>query len=409
MDKTLFKAAWRLRLEKLAIFGGKPVREKMLPYSRQFIGQDDIDAVVEVLKSEYITTGPKINEFEKESAKYVNAKFAVAVSSGTAALHSAVFGAGIEAGDEVITTPMTFAASANCILYAGAKPVFADILQDTYNIDPDDIKRKITKNTKAIIPVDFTGQPVLLEEILKIAEENGLIVIEDAAHSLGAEYKGRKVGSIADLTTFSFHPVKHMTTGEGGMITTSNEKLYRKLAMFRAQGITRDAGLMEENHGGWYYEQLDLGMNYRITDFQCALGLSQLRKVEGFVERRREIAEFYNKEFRRIDGMCIQREEPSCKSSWHIYVARLDSSCLKAGRKEVFDALRAENIGVNVHYIPVYLHPYYKSLGYKRGICPAAEQLYENIVTLPLYPSMTDEDANDVVSAVRKVMAYYYI
>lgn len=394
-------------MEKLAIFGGKPVREKMLPYGRQFIGQDDIDAVVEVLKSDYITTGSKIDEFEKEFAKYVGTKFAVAVSSGTAALHTAVFAAGIEAGDEVITTPMTFAASANCILYAGAKPVFADILPDTYNIDPDDIKKKITKNTREIIPVDFTGQPVLLEEILKIAEENGLVVIEDAAHSLGAEYKSRKVGSIAELTTFSFHPVKHITTGEGGMITTLDEKLYRKLAMFRTHGITRDAGLMEENHGGWYYEQLDLGMNYRITDFQCALGLSQIKKLQGFVERRREIAEFYNKEFRSVAGICIQKEEPSCKSSWHIYVAGLDLSRLKAERKEIFDALRAEGIGVNVHYIPVYLHPYYRNLEYKRGICPVAEQLYDNIVTLPLYPSMTDEDANDVVSAVKKVVTYY--
>lgn len=396
-------------MDKLAVFGGKPVRDKNLPYGRQVIEQDDIDCVVEVLKSDYLTTGPAVAEFEKEFARYVNAKYAVAVSNGTAALHCAAFAAGLKNGDEIITTPMTFAASANCILYMGGKPVFADILPDTYNIDPDDVRKKITKKTKAIIPVDFTGQPVLYDQILKLAREFGLIVIEDAAHSLGAEYKGKKTGSIADLTTFSFHPVKHITTGEGGMITTDDEELYKKLMLFRTHGITRDTKMMNENHGRWYYEQLALGFNYRITDFQCALGFSQLKKTDRFVSRRREIVGYYNNELKSIDGISMQTEAPGCKSSWHIYMIKLDCKRLKAGRKEVFDALTAENIGVNVHYLPVYMHPYYRKLGYEKGICPVAEELYKNIITIPLHPLMTDNDANDVVKAVKKVIGYYGI
>lgn len=396
-------------MDKLAIHGGKPVRDSFLPYGRQLIGQADIDSVVEVLKSDYLTTGPKVVEFEREFAKYVGSKYAVAVSNGTAALHAAAFAGGIGPGDEVITTPMTFAASANCILYMGAKPVFADILPDTYNIDPDEIRKKLSKKTKAIIPVDFTGQPARYDEIIKIAKENNLLIIEDAAHSLGSEFKAQMVGSYADMSTFSFHPVKHITTGEGGMITTNDEGLYKKLSLFRTHGITRDPELMSENHGSWYYEQIELGFNYRITDFQCALGLNQLKKNGEFVERRRTIVDFYNNSFKNIDSLVLQKEEEFCKSSWHIYIIKLDCSKLKVGRKEVFDALRAENIGVNVHYVPVYLHPYYRQIGYERGICPLAESLYNNIITLPLFPSMTDNDANDVVKAVKKVIGYYGI
>lgn len=395
--------------DKLAVFGGKPVRENPLPYGKQTIEQDDIDSVIEVLKSDYLTTGPKVGEFEKEFAEYVGVKHAVAVSNGTAALHAAAFAAGIGDGDEVVTTPMTFAASANCILYMGGKPVFADVLPNTYNIDPDDIKKKITQKTKAIIPVDFTGQPVLMDEILEIAEEHGLLVIEDAAHSLGAEYKGKKIGSIAHMSTFSFHPVKHITTGEGGMITTNDDKLYKRLSIFRTHGITRDMNSLKENHGGWYYEQQELGFNYRITDMQCALGLSQLKKVEGFIKRRIKIAQFYDEHFLKMDEIAVQTQADGTRSSWHIYLIRLNSSKLRAGRKEIFDALKAENIGVNVHYIPVYLHPYYKNLGYKKGLCPIAEDLYEDFITLPLYPSMTDNDVKDVVNAVQKVISYYRI
>jgi perosamine synthetase len=395
-------------MEKLAVFGGTPIRDKFLPYGRQTIEQDDIEAVVEVLKSDYLTTGPKVAEFEKEFASYTGARFAVAVSNGTAALHAAAFAAGFQPGDEVITTPITFAASANCVLYMGAKPVFADILPGTCNIDPDEVRKKITNNTKGIIPVDFTGQPVMYDEINKIAQEYGLCVIEDAAHSLGADYKGKKTGTITDMATFSFHPVKHITTGEGGMITTDDEELYRKLVLFRTHGITRDSNQLEQNHGKWYYEQLELGFNYRITDFQCALGMSQLKKIDRFVSRRRQLADYYNQAFKGLEGIMLQKEEEGCISSRHLYIIRLNLKRLKASRKEVFDALLAENIGVNVHYLPVYLHPYYRKLGYEKGLCPTAEDLYESMITLPLFPSMTDNDARDVVCAVKKVLAHYH-
>ena len=264
-----------------------------IPYGRQWIEKDDIDAVVDVLKSDYVTTGPAVEQFEKTVAKYVGAKYAVAIANGTAALHAACYAAGIGPGDEVITTPITFAASANCALYCGATPVFADIEEDTYNIDPKEIEKKITEKTKAIVAVHFTGQPCKMDEIHAIAKKHKLIVIEDAAHALGADYKGKRVGSMSDMTTFSFHPVKHITTGEGGMIVTNSKKLYDKLILFRSHGITRDAKKLEKNEGGWYYEQQDLGYNYRITDIQCAIGTSQMKKLDKFVERRRAIAKRY--------------------------------------------------------------------------------------------------------------------
>lgn len=392
----------------LAINGGKPVRNTYLPYGQQYIDDEDIETVVEVLKSNYLTTGPKVGEFEKKIADYVGAKYAVAVSSGTAALHAACFAADIKEGDEVITTPITFAASANCVLYQGGKPVFADIDPATYNIEPDDIEKKITDRTKAIIPVDFTGQPVDIDKINEIAEKYNLMVIQDSAHALGAEYKERRVGSLADMTEFSFHPVKHITTGEGGMITTNNEECYDKLKLFRTHGITRDKKLLlNKDEGPWYYEQLGLGYNYRITDIQCGLGISQLSKLDKFLKRRREIAEKYNEYLDDIDGIIVPEQAEFAKSSWHIYVIQLELEKFKVGRKEIFEALQAENIGVNVHYIPVYYHPYYQKLGYKKGLCPKAEKLYERIITIPLHPKMNDEDVLDVVNAIDKVLKYY--
>lgn len=392
---------------KLAIEGGSPVRKTLLPYGKQYIDEDDICAVVEVLKSDYITCGPKIQEFENAVSSYVGARYAVAVSSGTAALHAACFAAGIKSGDEVITTPMTFAASANCILYTGGTPVFADILPNTYNIDPREVEKKITSRTKAIIPVDFTGQPVDLDSILEIAKKYNLIVIEDAAHALGAEYKGKKIGAISDMTIFSFHPVKHITTGEGGMITTNNPEFYERLKKFRTHGIIRDPNRITENHGPWYYEILDLGFNYRITDIQAALGISQLKKLSYFLERRSKIAEQYNQAFSQMEELIIPYQSKHSSSAWHLYIIRLKLEKLKANRKHIFEALKAENIGVNVHYIPVYYHPYYKKLGYKKGLCPNAEKLYEEIITLPLYPSMSETDVRDVIRAVEKVISYY--
>lgn len=394
-------------MEELAINGGKPVRNKFLPYGHQWIDDEDIKSVIEVLKSDWITQGPKIKEFEEAIAKFVGAKYAVAFSSGTAALHGACFIAGITPGGEVITTPITFAASSNCILYLGGKPVFADIKEDTYNIDPEEIKRKIRNKTKAIIPVDLAGQPADPDEIYEIAKEHNLIVIEDASHALGAEYKGKKVGSLSDLTIFSFHPVKHITTGEGGMIVTKNKEFYEKLLMFRTHGMTKSKVKLIKNEGSWYYEMQELGYNYRITDCQCALGISQLKKLHKFIGQRREIVKRYNEAFKNIEEIIVPYEKPEVKSAWHIYVIRLKLDKLKASRREIFEALRAENIGVNVHYIPVYYHPYYQKLGYKKGLCPQAEKYYQSAITLPLFPKMSNKDINDVIKAVKEIIGYY--
>lgn len=371
-----------------------------IPYGRQCIEEDDIEAVVEVLCSDYVTTGPAVAEFEKSVAEYTGAKYAVAVSNGTAALHAACLAAGIKEGDEVITTPITFAASANCVLYCGAKPVFADIEPDTYNIDPTKIEEKITSKTKAIIAVHFTGQPCKMDEIHEIAKKHNLFVIEDAAHALGAEYKGKKIGSISDMTTFSFHPVKHITTGEGGMVTTNSKELYDRLVLFRSHGITRDERFLEKNEGGWYYEQLDLGYNYRITDIQCALGISQMKKLDRFVERRREIAKRYNEAFSDVKGIQIPKQEADCHNSWHLYVIQV----LDRDRKEVFDTLRSKNIGVNVHYIPVYKHPYYQKNGYERVCCKNAEQYYANAISIPMYPLLSKEEQEYVIETIKEVL-----
>ena len=396
-----------MNMEKLAIYGGRPTRETYLPYGRQTVNNDDIDSVVKALKGDYLTTGPYLKEFEEKVAKYVGAKYAVAVVNGTAALHMACFAAGIKEGDEVIVSPMTFAASANCVLYCGGTPVFVDIDPNTYNIDPDKIEEKITSKTKAIIPVDFAGQSVDMDKIKSIADKYGLIIIEDAAHALGSEYKGVKVGSQADMVEFSFHPVKPITTAEGGIITTNNEELYKKMVLFRAHGITRDSELLEENHGPWYYEQQFLGYNYRLTDVQSALGTSQMNRIEEFIKRRRDIVNKYNNAFKNIKEVVTPYQAEFSYSGWHIYVIKIRPELLTGTRKEIFEALQAENIGVNVHYLPVYLHPYYKALGYEKGICPNAEDLYENMITLPLFPSMTEKDVEDVIDAVNKVVDHY--
>jgi len=395
--------------QELAINGGKPVRDKLLPYGHQCIDDEDIKAVSEILHSDWITQGPKVAEFEKEFAKYVGARYAVAVNSGTAALHTACFAANIGKGDEAITTPITFAASANCVLYQGGTSVFADIDADTLNIDSKEIKKKITKRTKVLIPVDFTGLPVDLEKILQIAKDNNLIIIEDASHALGATYRGRKIGSISDMTIFSFHPVKHITTGEGGMITTNNKEYYERLKLFRTHGITKDKDKLLNYDGPWYYEMQELGYNYRLTDFQCVLGLSQLKKIGRIIQRRREIVQKYNHEFEDVPEIKIPQINPvDSTPAWHIYMIQLNLERIKVGRRKIFEALRAENIGVNVHYIPVHLQPYYqKRFGYHLGDFPKAENYYSRAITLPVFPKMSDEDVGDVVVAVKKVINYY--
>jgi len=370
-----------------------------IPYGRQSINEQDIEAVVNVLKSDYLTTGPKIAEFERKVADYTGAKYAVAIANGTAALHAACYAAGIGEGDEVITTPITFAASSNCVLYCGGTPVFADINPETYNISSVDIERKITSKTKAIIAVHFTGQPCEMDQIHEIADKHNLIVIEDGAHALGAVYKGKRVGALSDMTTFSFHPVKHITTGEGGMILTDNPKLYERLKLFRTHGITREKNLLTKNDGPWYYEQLDLGFNYRITDIQCALGTSQMDRLPEFLEKRKKIAERYNEAFAGNNQIQLPYQKEGCDNAWHLYVIRVKNG----NRKEVFEKLRAAGIGVNVHYIPVYQHPYYRSHGYAQVICPNAEEYYKECISLPMYPDLKEEEQEYVI---KKVLEY---
>lgn len=382
-----------------------PVRSTMLSYGKQWIDEEDIAEVVNVLRGDFVTQGPYIEKFEQKVASYVGAKYAVAFCNGTAALHAACFAADIQPGDEVITSPLTFLASSNCVLYQGGTPVFADIKPDTYNIDPDQVALSITDRTKAVIAVDFTGQPAEMDRIRSIAKEHDLITIQDAAHSLGASYKGQKVGALADMTMFSFHPVKNITTGEGGIIVTDNVTYYNRLQRFRNHGMTRNPEEMHSNEGPWYYEMLDLGYNYRMTDIQAALGVSQMNRLDKFVKRRREIAGFYNDAFSSMEGIALPYQHEFAESSWHLYIIRWLPEYFTKGRKDIFQALRAENIGVNVHYIPVYLQPYYQSLGFNSGLCPNVETVYRTAITLPLFPKMTNQDINDVIQAVTKV--YY--
>ena len=396
-------------MERLAIKGGIPVRGGKIYYGRQWIDEDDIEAVSKTLRSDFITCGPKVDELERQLEEYTGAKYAVAVSNGTAALHCACIAAGIGPGDEVITTPLTFAASANCALYCGARPVFADINPETYNIDPQSIREHVTEKTKAIVAVDYTGQAVEFDVIRKICDDYNLILIEDAAHSLGTKYNGKHIGSLADMTTFSFHPVKTITSGEGGAITTNKEKYYKRLVLAHTHGITREETMMEEkpHEGIWYYEQISLGYNYRLTDFQAALLHSQFMKLDKFVARRKEIVKKYNEAFNDLPEIIVQKEIPQSDTCRHLYVIRLDLDKLKCTRREFFDAMSAENIQCQVHYVPVYWFPYYRRLGYNKGLCPNAEEVYKGIMSIPLYPKMTDQDVEDVIHAVRKVVEYY--
>lgn len=395
-------------MEKPAICGGKPIRDKKISYGHQYIDEADIRAVVEVLKSDFLTCGPKIGELENKLCQITGAKYAVVCSSGTAALHMACQAAGIGEGDQVITTPITFAASANCVRYCGGTPVFADINDETYNIDPAEVERLTNEKTKAVVAVDFTGQSVELDRLLAHCRANNLILIEDGAHVIGTRYKGKSNGSIADMTTLSFHPVKTVTGGEGGAVLTNSEEYYKKLLLYRAHGITRDPEQMEhEPDGPWYYEQITLAMNYRMTDMQAALIISQLDKLPVFSARRKEIVKAYNEAFSKLPQIIVQKEIPESDTTRHLYILRLKLSELRIDRKQFFEALNAENICCNVHYIPTYYFPYYEKLGYKRGLCPKAEKLYQEIISLPLYYAMTDQDVQDVIGAVTKIAEYY--
>lgn len=387
-----------------ALLGGTPVRARMLPYGRQDVTEADIQAVVEVLRGDWLTNGPTVARFEEAFAARVGARFAVAFSSGTAALHAAASVAGLGPGDEVILSPLTFLASANCILYCGATPVFADIDPGTLNLDPKGVESKLSPRTKAILPVHFAGLPCDMDAIHAIARSRGLLVIEDAAHALGAEYQSRPVGSLSLLTTFSFHPVKHITTGEGGMVTTTDPDLSARLRRFRNHGIDRE---VRQRQATWQQDMVALGFNYRLTDIQSALGLSQLGRLDASLKRREEIATQYLHAFADMPELAVAPTRPGTRHAWHIYPVRVNPERLREDREKIFHALRAENIGVSVHYLPVHLHPYYQErFGTGRGQCPAAEASADRLLTLPLFPRMTEADVADVLAAVEKVIRW---
>ncbi len=392
---------------------------KSIPYARHSLDERDIRSVVKVLRSGFITQGPVVGEFEKAVAKSCGAKYAVAVSSGTAALHLACLAAGLKAGDEVVTSPITFVASANAVLYAGATPVFADVAPGIPNIDPGQIEAKITSNTRALIPVDFAGYPYEHARIHEIARRRGLLVIEDGCHALGAQYrvnsKWHRVGSCAhaDVCIFSFHPAKAITTGEGGMLTTNNRDLYERLLDLRTHGIVKDAARFRplpeksrqtEKPGGWYYEMQSLGFNYRITDFQCALGLSQLKRLDAFIAGRREIARIYDQAFKNFPLTGSLKPSADQKSAYHLYVLQLNLENLTAGRAEIFAAMRSHGLGVQVHYIPIPEQPYYRGMGYGAERFPAAERYYERAMSLPLFPQMLPAEIRRVIHIVQKIL-----
>jgi UDP-4-amino-4,6-dideoxy-N-acetyl-beta-L-altrosamine transaminase len=391
----------------LAIEGGEPVRRTSLPYGRQSIDEADIEAVVKVLRGDWLTTGPTVKAFEGVFAGVAGARHAVAVSSGTAALHASVAALNIQAGDEVIVPALTFAATANCVVYQRGTPVFADVDADTLLIDPADVSAKITERTRAVIAVDYAGQPCDYDRLLELTQARGLALIADACHSLGATYRGRPVGSLADLNVFSLHPVKAMTTAEGGMITTHDDELAGRTRRFRNHGVTTDH-FQRDQQASWYYEMVELGFNYRLSDVQCALGKSQLKKLADWILRRREIARRYDEAFAEIPEIEPLGKLSGAESAYHLYVIRLRTSALIAERAPIFAALRAEGIGVNVHYVPVNLHPFYRSqFGTGPGLCPRTEAAYEAILSLPIFPAMNNDDVDDVVTAVTKVVGRY--
>lgn len=375
----------------------------MIPYGKQLIDQNDIEAVVEVLQSDWLTTGPKVSEFEKLVAEYTGVRFAVAVSSGTAALHCAMYALEVGVGDEVITSPITFAATANAVIFPGGTPIFADVEPNTLLLDPVKVEEKITDKTKGIIAVDYAGQPCKYDALKKIADKYGLFLVADACHSLGAEYKSKKVGSLADLTVFSFHPVKHITTGEGGMIVTNHKTIAERLRHFRNHGISEDFR-QRDRKKSWHYEMVDLGYNYRISDIQCALGISQFKKLPSFLTRRKEIAQYYDKHLSNIDKIRPLAVSRNVTHAYHLYVVRINFRSLGKDRLTVFQQLRESEIGVNVHYIPVHLHHYYrKKFGTEHGLCPIAEAAYEEIISLPIFPALDSKKLDQCIDALRRL------
>jgi UDP-4-amino-4,6-dideoxy-N-acetyl-beta-L-altrosamine transaminase len=379
-----------------------------LSYGRQWIDDDDVAAVVSVLRGDWLTQGPTITEFERALATYTGARHCVAVANGTAALHIAVQALGIPPGAEGITTPNTFVASANCLAYSGLRPVLADIEETTYNLDLDQVARRMTAATRVLVPVHFAGQPLDMDALAVLRRGRDIQTVEDAAHAIGSRYAdGSRVGSCrhSDMTTFSFHPVKTITTGEGGAITTNSDELFQRLLRLRTHGITRDPALVQRHDGPWYYEMHDLGYNYRITDLQAALGLSQLGKLDRFMARRREIVAQYNAAFAGLAFVRTPVERPGVVSCFHLYVLRIDFARAKVARGAMMERLRERRIGTQVHYIPIHLQPYYaRQYGFRRGDYPVAERYYDEAISLPLFPAMTDADVGRVVEGVRSVL-----
>lgn len=374
-----------------------------LPYGRQTISDEDIEAVAQVLKSEFLTTGPAVGRFEEALCSATGVGNAVAVNSGTSALHAMYFAAGLQAGDEIITSPLTFAATANAALYLGATVKFVDVEADTGNLDPRLLDDAISEKTKLIVPIDFAGHPAEYDSINAVAARHGLTVVADAAHSLGASYKGRPVGTLATATEVSFHPVKPVTTAEGGAVLTNSPEIARLARLFQTHGITRDANELEHaNEGPWWYEQHHLGFNYRLTDLQAALGTSQLTRLVKFISRRREIAKTYDTAFTGVDGIQLPGRRDHVEPGWHLYVIRVAEASL---RRPLFEALRRKGIGVQVHYLPVHFHPYYAALGFKKGLAPVAEDYYSRAVSLPIFPSMNESDTTRVIETVTEAIS----
>lgn len=391
---------------KLALLGGPPVRSELLPYGRQAINQDDLEAVVRVLQGDWLTQGPTIGDFEEAFAAVHGAKHAVAFANGTAALHGACFAAGLGPGDEALVPAMTFAATANAVVYVGGEPVFVDVDPATGLLDPEQLTRAITGRTRAILPMHYAGLPVDMDAIRTVARAHGLKIIADACHAAGAVYRGEKAGVLGDLACFSFHPVKHLTTGEGGMVLTDDPDEAARLRAFRSHGIYRPQP-DDREVGGWHYEMRELGYNYRLTDFQAALGLSQLRRLPEFIARRRAHAAAYDEAFagEPLLGRLTEGSDRLCV--YHLYPLLFDMAGLTCDKRTLFAALRAEGLGVQVHYIPVPRHPFYRKRGVDPAATPGAEAFFEKEISIPLFVEMTEQDRLDTVAAVRKVLHFY--